>query len=196
MLHSSRDIDDLLHCHHTSDPAIIYILVECYRPMLYRLAYSILSDPDEAEDAVQEAILSAVLHLDDYHIGTNFRAWLYTVTVNTCRSHLRKQLTRHRLISLLQGLHRTSANAESPEDVALKDEAAARLWEAVDRLSQKYRLVIVLRIVHELTIPEIAQILSLNQKTVYTRLYAALRKLRSQLEISGDIEWTGKEVYR
>jgi RNA polymerase sigma-70 factor (ECF subfamily) len=193
MSHSSIDIDALLRCHQTNDPVIIEAMVEQYRSMLYHLALSILNDPDEADDATQDTFVNASLHLDRYTPGTNFTAWLYSITVNICRGYLRKQHTRSYYETLLRTLHLITASPADPELSTLEDEHAMLLWAAVSRLSVKHQLVVVLRIIHELPISEIAYILGINEKTVYTRLYDAFRKLRKQLNTLPDSDWVTKE---
>ena len=67
------------------------------------------------------------------------------------------------------------------------------MWQAVGELDEKYRLVLVLRMVQELPVSEIALILGINEKTVYTRLYEALRKLRKRLAALPEADWAGEE---
>ena len=192
---SSDNIDDLLRNNQSDHNLIIEAMVEQNRSSLYHLALSILNDPSEAEDATQDAFINAALHLDRYSPGTNIKAWLYSITVNICRGYLRKQLTRKHLATLLITLHLVTATpAVDPEQSALQNEHAKQLWTAVSRLSIKHQLVVVLRIVHELPISEIAYILGTNEKTVYTRLYAAFRKIRTQLRSSTDSERVAKEL--
>jgi len=191
---STNNIDDLLRNNQSDHNLIIEAMVEQYRSSLYHLAISILNDHSEAEDATQDAFINAALHLDRYSPGTNMKAWLYSITVNICRGYLRKQLTRKHLDTLLITIHLVTATpAFDPEQSALQNEHAIQLWAAVSRLSVKHQLVVVLRIVHELPISEIAYILGINEKTVYTRLYDAFRKLRKWLNAFPDSDWVTKE---
>jgi RNA polymerase sigma-70 factor, ECF subfamily len=197
MMENLPDIDRLLASPSASDEEILTALVNAYRLPLTRLACSILRDPAEADDAVQQTLLSAALHLDRYRPGTNFRAWLYTILVNTCRGMLRKQKSRQFLTALL-GRSLEDRSSTEPEAAYLQSENTRRLWEAVERLDEKHRLVVLLRYQEELTIREIAQILSIKEKNVYTRLYAAFSRLRSQLSNRGEPVWLeeseGKET--
>ena len=192
MTHSSTSIDTLLR-YHTDDPVIIEAMIEQYHSMLYRLALSILSDPAEADDAVQDAFLNAALHLNSYTIGTNFKAWLHSITINTCRGYLRKKHTRQNMEALLRSLHLIAPAAPAPEEIAMENEIGGQLWAAMGELSEKHQLVVILRIVHELPVSEIAYLLGIKEKTVYTRLYDAFRKMRKQLKASPDFDWLTKE---
>lgn len=186
MSQHSRDINRLLRCHHTDDPAIIEEMIQQYYAAVYRLAGSMLYDPDEAKDATQDTFIAAMTKLDQYRIGTNFKAWLYTIAVNTCRGYLRKRKRRESLNKVLTAVQSLSARPPSPEESVLQSETRSQLWDAVEQLGEKHRITVVLRMVHGLTIQEIAQVLETKEKTVYSRLYDAFRKLRQQLD--GQIE--------
>ncbi len=174
-------MDRLLDRFSSHDAQVCEALVEGYRAGLYRLAFAMLGDADEAEDALQQTFINAVRHLERYQRGTNFRAWLYTIAVNTCRGALRKRSTRRALASLLGRSQPPAGDPAGPEQVVAQDETARQLWSAVAGLAEKHRLVILLRFQQELSIVEIARVLSTPEKTVYSRLYAALRVLRQGL---------------
>ena len=186
MNHHSRDINRLLRCHHTNDPAIIKEMIQQYYAAIYRLAGSILYDSDEAKDATQDTFITAMTKLDQYQVGTNFKAWLYAIAVNTCRGYMRKRKRRESLNKVLTTVQALAAHPPSPERSVLQGEMRSQLWDAVDQLSDKHRITVVLRMVHGLTIQEIAQVLETKEKTVYSRLYSAFHKLRQQLD--GQIE--------
>lgn len=188
------EIDRLLRCHHSKDPAVIEAIVQAYRAPIYRLAISILHDPDDAEDATQETFVAATLKLDSYQVGTNFKAWLYTIAVNVCRGFLRKYTARRTLARMLSSLEYPAASQPGPEAVTEQRETRSELWDRVNRLPEKQRLVIILRLAHDLSIQEIAQVLQSKPKTIYTRLYDAVRSLRGQFLRSADPDSTKEEL--
>ena len=102
---------------------------------------------------------------------------------------LRKQRTRGFLNSLLQRSQFHSPKPNNPEDALVSKESIDELWEAVGRLDEKHRLVVVLRFGQNLAVSEIAQILSIREKTVYTRLYHAFHLLRSRLAAVLEEDW-------
>lgn len=182
-----ENIDDLLRCHKLDDPVIIEALVEQYRSPIYRFAILILNNPDEADDATQETLIKAAQHLGSYSPDTNFRAWLFSIAVNVCRGILRKQNRRKSMESILIKLH-LPYSPYNPEQSVLQNESKNALWDAVRKLGEKRQLVVILRVVNELSIKEIASILGTNQKTVYSRLYDAFRQLRRLINSSQDNE--------
>jgi RNA polymerase sigma-70 factor, ECF subfamily len=191
MVHISPDIDDLLRSTEPDQEYLVETLVERYRTALYRLAISILRDPDEANDAVQETFIAVIVNLDKYQVGTNFKAWLYKLALNICRGYLRKRRARE---TMQRSLWIVQSNACSVEQTALQRESNSDLWSAVDGLKNRHRLAVLLRFRHHLSVKEIAQILEINEKTVYNRLYDAFRKLQVQLEMDGDEEQPGKRI--
>jgi len=187
MNHHPSDINRLLF-HHPNDAAVIEEIVKQYYATMYRVAVSILGDPDEAKDATQDTFIAATTKLDQYQVGTNFKAWLYTIGVNTCRGYLRKRKTRESLTNVLMSIQSFAARPPGPEESVLQDEIRSQLWAQVDKLSEKHRITVILRTMHGLSIREIAQIMQVKEKTVYTRLYDAYRKLRKQLDGKIDYE--------
>ena len=159
----------------------IEALVVVHYPYIRRLATSILDDPHEADDAAQDTFIAACRALDTYRGEANLKTWLTAIALNICRARLRKRKMRLVLQSTLEALHLASASHSTPEKVALEHETDGQIWQAVDDLDEKLRLVVILRYVHELPIPEIAKILDTRVGTVYSRLHSARNKLQTRL---------------
>jgi RNA polymerase sigma-70 factor, ECF subfamily len=178
------DVEELLRSRPADASRVFEAMDRAYRAPLYRLALSILNDADEAEDAVQDAFIRAARSLDRYRAGTNFKAWLYTIAINTCRDHLRKRSARSRLNRVWGVIQFQASLASWPETTAIENESRARLWELVGAMGEKHRLVVILRVGQGLSIQEISEILEINEKTVYSRLYQAFKQLRQRIEVS------------
>ena len=176
--------DRLLHSRAASEAEIIEHLLTHYYADLRHLASNILQDADEAEDAAQETLIAAVSKLDRYQPGTNFKAWIYTIAVNICRGYLRKRKVQTNLHNVLAGLFHLGDSIPSPEEQALRGETEAHLWQAVNTLDEKRRLPVVLRYLHGLSNQEIAQVMSIREGTVRSRLHYALRELQKRLKQS------------
>lgn len=182
------DVDDLLDHYPPDDPVVIESIVRAYYAPVYRLALSILDSSAEAEDAVQETFIKTALNLDRYRPGTNFKAWLSAIAVNTCRGMLRKRTTRERAVlraalqSLISNLPFSPSNHSFPEENLVKAETSDALRAALASLTEKHRIPVLLRFVHGLPIAEIAQILGVREGTVHSRLHYALKKLKGRIE--------------
>jgi RNA polymerase sigma-70 factor (ECF subfamily) len=168
----------------TSD---IESLVSAHYPYVRRLALSILDDPDEAEDAAQEAFIAANRALSSFRGQSQVKTWLTSITVNACRSHLRRRKARQALSAALQTLPLSRPAQTSPEAWAVQSESDRQLWNAVDELDDKHRLVVILRYVHELSTAEIAAALDISQGTVHSRLYYARRQLQQWLGVLEEV---------
>lgn len=148
---------------------------------LLRLSVSILDDPAEAQDAVQEALLHAQRRLHAYRGAAQFKTWLTTIVVNVCRDRLRRGARWQRLQRALQGLLRLREPRPGPESQALAQEERRRIWQAVDELDETQRLVVILRYLHDMKVAEIAVVTGLKEGTVHSRLHHARRRLRYTL---------------
>ncbi len=181
MTHQTRDLDMLLRAAPPGDPAAGEALVSGYYAQLYRLAFSILGDEQEADDAAQESLLHALDNLHRYRPGSSLKNWLYTICVNQCRDTLRRLTSRQRIDQTLYHLGMSDHPGPSPEEAFLKDERLRDLRQAVQSLDEDHRLPLILRYVHGMTAAEIAGALGLREGTVYSRLHYAVRKLQARL---------------
>lgn len=176
------DTADLLAACRAGDPRAAETLVRAHHHDVFRLALSILGDAAEADDAAQEVLVAALRALGDYRGAATLRTWLYAATVNHCRSRLRKRRMRERLMQALQRIsHTQRATPGAPEDVAVRREAHAEVWRAVDALDEKHRMPVILYYYHELPVSEIAAVLNIPAATVYSRLHHARERLRAAL---------------
>ena len=163
------------------DSAAIENFVQTYQQELYRLALSILDDSSEADDATQESLLAALRALDSFHGGSSLKTWLFSITVNVCRTRLQKRNRRQRLRQILGGILRAQ-DRPSVEENAIENESDEALWRSIHSMDEKHRIPIVLRYYHDLPVGEIAKILQIPEGTVHSRLNAARRLLHSVLE--------------
>ena len=151
-------------------------LVAPHLGSLIRLARMRLRDDFEAEDAVQQAVLQALHNIGQFRRQASFKTWISKITSNEI-IHLR----RGKAMALAASLHQTNidklADPDSLPDMQLqKRQEAASLHRALTRLPEKYRLIIELRDLRELSIAATARSLSLTASAVKTRHHRA-RKL-------------------
>lgn len=154
-----------------------------YELGVFRLALSIVDDPAEASEIMQETFISAIKALRKYEEKQSFKAWLYTITVNHSRSHLRKRRTREKLLAALTRVFRVEFEKQPlPEESFIQNEKEAALWKSLNLLDDNLRIVVTLRYFHELPVREISEILSIPEGTVHSRLHTARERLRMALE--------------
>jgi RNA polymerase sigma-70 factor, ECF subfamily len=172
-----------------TDSLTIEDLVQSYFSAVVRLAVSILDDGhpgnivDEAEDAAQEVFIAAARGLDHFRGDASPKTWLFAITINTCRSKLRRKKAK-RLIFQAFELFEQQTGDESPAGRYEVSERDARLWKEIDHLDEKHRMVVVLHYLHGLPTRETADVLGISEGTVYSRLYHARQILASRLRQS------------
>lgn len=176
--HPSRLISE---CIAGNEDAIDF-LVRQHETGVFRLALSVLGDPAEADEVMQETFLSALKALPSYQERQSFRAWLYRIALNHSRSRLRKRKSLERLRSTLTQIFRVEAEKHnSPEETVIENEKEAALWHSLNGLDERLRIVVILRYFHELPVTEIAEVLSVREGTIHSRLHGAREKLRGAL---------------
>jgi len=163
------------------DASAVEHFVQTYQQDVYRLALSILDDSNEAEEATQEALLVALRSLDSFHGASSLKTWLFSITVNICRTRWQHQKRRERLQQIL---HRVFERSSSPsaEDNSIQNESRETLWRAIHRMDEKHYIAIVLRYYHDLSVAEIAHILQIPEGTVHSRLNTARKRLHEILK--------------
>ena len=119
------DLDQTVQRSLTGDALSLEALIHACYPAVVRLAVSVLNDPHEAEDAAQEALLSAVTSLDRYRGEASFKTWIYAITLNTCRGYLRERKMRQSVVGALQAIFAISASASSKRESAMRHWASA-----------------------------------------------------------------------
>src|ERR1700691_2718037 len=164
-------------------------VVSRYLPMFYKRAFRFLGNATDAEDAVQDALLSAYKHLGQFRGQAQLSTWLITIVTNAARMQLRRR--RGGYLSLdeehgedgLTFSERLPDSKPSPEEVCSTAEARDRLVEGVKQLSPKLRQAFQLRDIDGLTTKEAALILGVPQGTVKAQLARARAKLARSIRV-------------
>lgn len=152
-------------------------LLEPEQGKLYRLALAILGSDADARDALQEAVIRAFRAYPQLRGGeTAFAAWMRRIVVNSATQILRRRM-RVIPVERPESLH--------PDPAGPPPEPPGDVWDAVRRLDDRYRSVVVLRFLGDLSLEEIARVLDIPLGTVKSRLHVALRRLRSMLGDTG-----------
>ncbi|MBN1201796.1 MAG: sigma-70 family RNA polymerase sigma factor [Anaerolineae bacterium] len=158
-------------------------LVQRYERDVFNLAYRMLSNRNEAEDAAQEAFLRAYANLERYDITRSFKTWLLSITSNHCIDRLRKRrLTWLSLEEPLPPHPALMSDIPGPEEATLANERSMLVQELLEHLSPDYRLAVVLRYWYDLSYAEIADMLDTTESAIKSRLFRARQALADQLE--------------
>lgn len=167
------------------DETAIAQLVREHQLGVFRIALSVLNDPSEANEAAQDTFIAALRALKSYKETSSFKAWLYTITLNISRSHLRKRKAQEKLRRTLTSIfHIRSQSTPSLEETVIHNEEDAAMLEALGTLGENHRIPLVLRYYHDLTIAEIAELMNIKEGTVHSRLSIGREKLRGILNNS------------
>jgi RNA polymerase sigma-70 factor, ECF subfamily len=161
-------------------------LVLRYQPMAQRLATQVVSDPDWAQELVQEAMLQAYLSLDKLNDPERFKNWLYGIVLNICRNNLRRRkLVSFSLESIVGNWAEASvsiaASSPDPQIIAEQEERNHAVLAAVDTLSPKNRSAILLFYHQQFSLEEVANHLNISVGAVKGRLHKSRHQLREQL---------------
>ncbi|HVH87348.1 MAG TPA: sigma-70 family RNA polymerase sigma factor [Terriglobales bacterium] len=179
------------------DKEAFYGLVRPYARAVFFAARSVLNNDADAEEAAQEAVLKAFMHIEEFRGESKFSTWLVRIAINEARMKLRKE---HR--QLYESLDVPTVDEQGdywPKDFAdwreIPIEALQRkeLREALNRalasLEPKYRQVVVLRYIQHLSVAETAEALGLSEEAVRTRLHRARLRMRDALAPGFDGAW-------
>ena len=150
-------------------------------PSLRRYARFLARDPDVADDLVQEALTRAVGAADSFRLGTNIRAWLFTILKNVVRNNVRRG--RHNPIQTVESLD--MAVRSDPSDQPDAHLELSTLAEAIDTLPPSFKQVLLLCGVEGFLYEEAAMILDVPVGTVRSRLFRARHLLLKRMESRG-----------
>jgi RNA polymerase sigma-70 factor (ECF subfamily) len=171
------------------DAAAFGELVRRYEGRIYHLVRRILSDPQEAEDALQETFLSAWRGLPRFKREARFSTWIFRIATNAALMRLRRR--RPDTVSLDAPVEGDGATAgpshqvvdwgPTPEQAAVDDETRAAMEAAIAALPPELRAVFLLRDVEEMSNQEVAEAIDLTVPAVKSRLHRARLFLRERL---------------
>jgi RNA polymerase sigma-70 factor (ECF subfamily) len=181
------DDDDLVGRVRDGDADAFALLVERYKRPVYGLAYRMLGNAADAEDAAQETFVRAYTRLCTYQPDGRFGAWLLAITSHWCIDFLRTRGRRGPTIALgrVPETERFICQSDGPEECALRGAGCDEIQGWLAELPHNYRLVLTLRYFHELSYNEIAATIGEPVSTVRMRLFRArvlFQKLAQQAQ--------------
>lgn len=162
-------------------------IVEIYKDKVFQICFRMLGNRQEAEDLAQEAFVRAYVNIRSFNIQMKFSTWLYRIATNLCIDRLRKKKPDYYLDAEVAGTEGLNMYSQIASDIAKPEEEveSLELQETIQveimKLPEKYRSVIVLKYIEELSLKEVSEILDLPVGTVKTRIHRGREALRKQL---------------
>lgn len=171
-------------------------LVQRYQRQVYNLAFRMLGNAEDAGDLVQETFLRAYGALGSFRQDASFLTWLYKIASNLCIDQLRSRKAKGALsldVELEEGREpRSESRTSAPEDTAVRNAVQDVVHRAILNLPERYRKVVIMRHLQDMSVEEIATILDEPTGTVKTHLFRARAMLRERLGSVLEMETDGK----
>jgi RNA polymerase sigma factor (sigma-70 family) len=167
-------------------------LVLANQEAVFRLAYLLIGDPDDAEDVAQETFLRAWNHLGRFDQTRPLRPWLLSIAANLARN--RRRSAGRYVAALTRAFRNEQPNQPGVEEKNVQHTDASDLWKAVQTLSTADQQIVYLRYFLELSVAETAGVLQIAEGTVKSRLNRALEKLRAVIDRDFPVLSEGREA--
>jgi RNA polymerase sigma factor (sigma-70 family) len=188
------DEPDLVRRVSAGDLSAFEALMRRHNRRLFRLARATLKNEADAQDALQDAYLSAFRAIGGFRGDASLFTWLSRLVLNKCFARLRRDARRQNVIPMvdpntpvdLDALHMRD-DSTSPDAAAARAELRALLERKLDALPAAFRVVFVLRSVEEMSVEETAQCLDISEGTVRSRHFRARSLLREALALELDL---------
>ena len=161
------------------------LLIDEYKNPIYNLAYRMTNNSEDAEDLAQETFLRSFRELSRFDTNRRFYTWLYTISLNLIRNHLKKSnrktgFLKREIYFEGAGLKKSEC-LDIPATKEIKDEKEAQLEICLQKLSPELRELLVLRFYQGFSFEMISEITGCSQSAVKMRVYRGLEKLREMM---------------
>lgn len=166
------------------------IIVRNYMKQSYAIALGYVGNHDDAMDLSQEAFIRAYGNIKKFNPECRFFPWFYQILKNLCFNYLKRKRSRvYVSVEETAEKHRLPSQCSDyfdPGVIVERNETKERVWEAIGKLGEKHREIIILRHFQNMSYDEIAEVLFCNRGTVMSRLYYARKALKEILEHDHD----------
>jgi RNA polymerase sigma-70 factor (ECF subfamily) len=162
-------------------------LIKEFLNPLYRTALSMTRNEFDAHDLLQETVLKAFRHFDQFQKGTNFKAWVFKILVNTYINIYRKKTKEppftdfSTIEPVYEEIVRENQEFTLKEIDALREKLSDEVSQALDHLPEEYRIVFLLAVMEDFSYQEISNLVGCPIGTVMSRLYRARKVLKDEL---------------
>ena len=176
-----KKIQELISRSQQEDAVAFSLLVSTFQPLVFRLAFRLLCDEDEAKDMVQETFVKVWLALGKYNGECRFSTWLYKITCNACYDRLRS--LRHSSLNN-EFAFSDSINLASDDNIEISlsnRQLKELILRYTNELPPQQKLVFMLRDVEELEVIEVQTITGLSPEKIKSTLYLARKNIRNKM---------------
>lgn len=180
--HTLEDEANLIEKARAGDETALTLLAELYAPKVLRFGRRLCGNASDAEDVMQQTLLSVVDHIGEFRGESHFASWLFAIA----RSHCIKHRTRGGAANSSESLEHAAPvlaapSRQLPDEALARDQLGVALDVAIQKLDPLPREVLLLRDVEGLSAPEVAQALGVSVDAVKSRLHRARKALRDEL---------------
>lgn len=152
-------------------------LIDKYQVVAYNIAYRMVGNKDDAYDITQEALIKVYKSIKKFKGNSSFSTWLYRIVTNTCIDAIRKQ-KKVKTYSIDKPIETSEGSftrelcdeKNKPEDIYERKETKEKVQEAIKKLPEQYRIVIILRDIQSFTYEEISESIDCPLGTVKSRI--------------------------
>ena len=162
-------------------PGAFDLVVERHRRSRYQLCYRFVGNHEDASDLSQDVFLRAYRGLRSFRGHSSLSTWLYRIGVNVCLNRVSASASLEKMTEPLDERQHVDTRIESPADHLLREEQGVRVRAAIAELPRKQRATLILRIYHEMSHQEIADVLGSSVGAVKTNFFHALGNLKKRL---------------
>ena len=179
---------NLLERAKSGDIAAFEQLIDSYQRKIFNIALRMLGNYDDAGDLTQEVLIRIYRSIGSFKEQSSFSTWIYRITTNVCLDEIRKRKNR-KVISLDEEIkfddgdmkRQIESDEPTPEETAETEDLKKIVNDAIARLNEEHRIVIVLRDIQGLSYEEIADVLKCPEGTVKSRINRARQALKNIL---------------
>ena len=155
------------------DDNAFYELISQNKEMLYKTAFTYVKNKEDALDVFHETVYKAYISIDKLKEPEFFNTWLVRILIN-CSLDLLKKNKKNQLAYEEEIKYTKESNADMESEIDLHN--------AIDKLEDKYKTIVILKYFQGMTLKEISEVLECPLSTVKTNLYKALKQLKIQIE--------------
>ncbi len=160
--------------------SLIHDIMDEYGERLIRLSYTYVKNWEDAEDIVQEVFTTCYEKIETFRGEGPLKSWLYTITVNRCKDHLKSWFHRNIWTGIVFESFIPSPE-KSPELKLIVDDEYRVLAEELLKLPVKYREILILHYQESMSVQEISELINMKSSTVKSRLHRGRQQLKKAI---------------